>query len=229
MAISITFDLMGAYLFFRSLPAVLLLLPFAGFIASMEWKKCREKEVERLALEFRDGILAMAGALRAGKSAEHAFAEAARELRLLHGKESVMAAEFQQVKIETDSNMPLETAVLKMAARCRVDEIQVFAEVFSVARRTGGELGRILADTAETIGERIRVQEDISALLHGRRLELQIMRITPAFLMAYLQLTTPDYFVPLYTEAAGRVVMLLAFACYLAAWVMGEKILEIRV
>lgn len=218
-----------AYLFYRSIPAFFLMQPLALYLAWDMNRKEACRRAQKLAGQFKDGLLALAASLRAGHSAENAFRDAAEELAFLYGKEERITCEFKRVTVRTDMNVPLEQAVRELADRCGLPDMKTFSEVFSAARRTGGELGRVIIDTVQTIAGRLEVREEIDTMLRGRQYEQKIMRAVPLLILIYMDFTSPGFFSVLYGSLLGRGIMTCCLAVYLAALYLAERISDIQV
>lgn len=220
---------MFSYLFYRSVVAFFVMAPLALWMGWNMEKRDREKREQELCRQFRDGILALAASLRAGHSAENAFRDAAGELVLLYGKEEQMTKEFMKIVSRIEMNVPLEQAVGEMALHLGISDIKTFSEVFSAARRTGGELGRMIQETVHIISGRIEVREEIYTMLRGRQYEQKVMKVLPIFLLLYMDISSPGYFSILYGTILGRGIMTICFVLYLAAWFLSDKLADIRV
>ena len=61
---------------------------------------------------------------------------------------------------KTKVNRTFEEALMDFAKRCGLEDVRSFADVFLSARVHGGELMKIIARTAEIIGEKIREVEN---------------------------------------------------------------------
>ncbi|MCI8465426.1 MAG: type II secretion system protein F [Lachnospiraceae bacterium] len=218
-----------AYLFYRNMMAFFIMQPMAFYLAWKMKQKSRNIQEQKLGGQFKDGLLALAASLRAGHSAENAFQDAAEELAFLYGPEGRITCEFRRVVDQIGMNIPLEQAVQELAVRCKLSDIRVFAEVFSAARRTGGELGRIILDTVQIIAGRLEVQEEIATMLRGRQYEQKVMKMVPLLLLFYMDLTSPGFFSALYGTFLGRGIMTGCLTVYLIAVALAEKISNIQV
>ena len=156
-------------------------------------------------------------------------ADAAKELEFLYGRASGTAAAFYGVSARLRVNVPLEQAVREMAGELKVPEAVSFAEVFAAARRAGGRIDQVILKTVQTLSGRLEVREEIGTLLKGRRYEQKIMKAVPLLILVYMELTSPDYFGVLYGTVAGRIIMTVCLAVYLAAWVLADRIGSIEV
>lgn len=215
------------YVFYRSLLLFLVALIPAACYPLWKRKKLIKKQKQRLTVEFRDAILAMAAALRAGYAVENALMEAVRELRVLYG-ESMMVKELEDMIHKIRLNQPVEKLFLELGKRSGVQAMEEFAQVFAVAKKNGGELTQIVERTVQVIGDKIQVQSEIEVMTAARRYEQKIMNWMPIFLVLYLDFTSPGFFQILYTTAMGRVVMTGCLGVYVLAVWMAEKILKIE-
>lgn len=215
------------YVFYRSLLLFLVALIPAACYPLWKRKELIKKQKQRLTVEFRDAILAMAAALRAGYAVENALMEAVRELRVLYG-ESMMVKELEDMIHKIRLNQPVEKLFLELGKRSGVQAMEEFAQVFAVAKKNGGELTQIVERTVQVIGDKIQVQSEIEVMTAARRYEQKIMNWMPIFLVLYLDFTSPGFFQILYTTAMGRVVMTGCLGVYVLAVWMAEKILKIE-
>ena len=160
---------------------------------------------------------------------ENAFAEALKETDRVYGRGSMISEEIRLMIYKTKVNRTMEDALMDFAGRSGLDDVRSFAEVFLAAKANGGELMRIIAKTAEMIGEKIRIQEDILTGTASRRMEQRIMTMIPMVLVVYLELTSPGFFDVLYTTMAGRLIMSGCLVLYLGAVRLSKRMLEIAV
>lgn len=216
-------------LFYRSLTAVVFFSPLILLVPVQMRGVLAEQRKERLAGQFRDGLLAAAGALSAGYAVDNAWWEAANEMAVVYGEDGEITREFRAIHRKIRMNRTSEEAVEDLAERSGIPEIRQFADVYIAARRTSGNLGPILQETADLLGRRLAVKEEIRTLAAAKRLEQNIMSVMPAAILLYVNLGNPGFTDPLYQGLAGRGIMTCCLAVYgLAIW-MGRKILSVEI
>lgn len=226
-AVAVT-ALLGIF-FYRSLAAVFLMIP-AGlyFLTLLSSRKEKEKR-QRLRNEFKEAILSVAANLRAGYAVENAFRETLQEMKMLYGAEAAIYREFYKIVQGLANRISIEVLMGQFAKRVKLSEIQEFADIFAIAKRSGGNLTEIIYETAGTIGEKIEVEKEIQVLTAAKRMEQNVMSLIPFGIVLYVSATSAGYFDVLYTTPAGRAVMTACFGVYAAAYVLGRKITEIQV
>ena len=78
-----------------------------------------------------------------------------------------------------ESNVTAEVLLKDFAKRSHNENIQNFADVFSVANRTGGNIRQIVYETKNVINDKINVEQEIQTLISGKKNELNIMMVLP--------------------------------------------------
>lgn len=87
----------------------------------------------------------------------------------------------------------------------------------------------IIANTADIIGDKQEIRREIETVVSEKRLEQQIMRYIPFFIIFYISLTTKGYFESLYHNLAGWILMSGSLVVYVVACRLTDKILNIDV
>ena len=88
---------------------------------------------------------------------------------------------------------------------------------------------KIIARTAEIIGEKIRIQEEILTATASRRMEQKIMSAIPILIVVYIELTSPGFFEILYSTMGGRILMTICLGIYLVSCQLAKSFLEIEI
>jgi len=217
------------YVFYRNMLVFAALIPLGVCYPLFLKRTLKKKRLEILRLQFRDAILSAASGLNAGYSVENAFRGALREVERIYGEDSMMAGELRLILRKTRLNQTFEAALKDFADRSGLEDVRNFSEVFLAARKSGGELMKIIARTAEIIGEKIRIQEDILTMTASKRMEQRIMSGIPLLIVLYIETTSPGFFDILYETMIGRLIMTLCVGVYLVSCQVTHMILEIEV
>ena len=215
-----------AFYFYRSLWAVPALSPIGVLCYRNIRKKKAERYREELTVQFRECILAAATSLQAGYSAENAFLECGKDMKLMYGETSPICRELGIIRRGLQINITLEELLQDFARRSGCEEINQFAQIFSLAKRNGGNMAAIIRSSAALIGKQIELRQELRTLLSGKKMELNIMKAMPFGILTYINFGNPGYFDMLYHNLMGAAVMTGCLAVYLAACILGERVLE---
>jgi tight adherence protein B len=218
--------LLLAYFFYRSVWAVFPLAGVGILFFRMESRKKLERCREELDNQFKECILSVTASLKAGYAVENAFIESRNDMKLLYGEDSMIYGELENIRRGLVINITLEELLMDLAVRSRSDDILQFAQVFAIAKRSAGNLTEIIQTTAVIISQRMDAKQEIRTQLSGRQMEQNIMKLMPFGIIFYIGSSYPGYFDALYHNWRGVAIMTGCLAVYLAAYVLGDKILH---
>lgn len=216
-------------LFYRSLFAMIFLSPIGILVWKAQKKKKADKRKKELVIQFKDCIRSVGANLKAGYSVENAFKESLSDIKLLYGEQSHMAQELVYMIQGINNNISLEKLLLSLGRRSGIADIREFAEVFAIAKRSGGNMTDILVRTADVMGRKLDIDSEIQILISAKKLEQQIMNIVPFAIIIYISITSPGFFGVLYHNALGVIIMSLCLLVYLLAYRISTNIISINV
>ncbi|MCH5280903.1 MAG: type II secretion system F family protein [Lachnospiraceae bacterium] len=214
-------------LFYNSLWPIIIgsiaLIPFY----KRERDKLLKKKHEELAVHFKESLFVVLSALKAGYSVENAFVEAQKEMQFRFSEKNVMVQELILINRQVKNNIPIEQLLENFAHKTHSEDIKDFADIFKLAKRSGGDMGEIMEHTISVITRRMEMRETIKLLSAAKKYEQSIMNLVPVGIIFYIRLTNPGYFDSLYHNLFGICVMTAALLVYASAYLLSEKILEI--
>lgn len=217
------------YLFYQNIWLMLTAVPVAVWF--LKWKKrqlIRERK-RKLNYQFKDALNALSVAVQAGYSVENAVSACARDLERLYEKGTDILEEFHYIEKQLRVSVPLEDLFLNFGERSGVEDIENFAAVFYTARRTGGDMGKVIQKVARMLGDKIDVKREIESTLAAKKSEQMIMSVMPAGIILYMQMTSPGFLSVLYGNPVGISAMSICLGIYGTACWLGRKIVDIEV
>lgn len=218
-----------SFTFYRSFQVFLWMLPFALAGPVMERRRLLVRRQKALAGQFKESMMVLASSLSAGFSIENALAVSVEELSMLYGREGMIVREFAFMVQQIRTNRSVEQVLEDFSERSGLEDVKNFAEVFTVAKRSSGDLGGIMRHTAEIIRDKMQVREEIVTMTASRQFEQKIMNMIPFFIVFYVESASPGFFGQMYGTGMGRILMSVCLVVYLVSYVMAKKILEIEV
>lgn len=217
------------YLFYKSIMGIIMLCPLIIIHFKLKKEELAQKRKWQLNMEFKDGINSLAAALGAGFSVEHAFEEAIKDLRGMYPNGAMIISEFAYIANQIQMNITVEKALYNFGQRSGMEDIISFAEVFSTAKRTGGDLIQIIKTTANIISDKLEVKREIMTMLAGKKLEANIMKYVPAGILCFLSVSSPNLLKPLYHNIFGIILMTILLGVYLYTSRLINKIMNIEI
>ena len=218
------------YLFYDTwlviLPAVLSALYGQRFYA----RKKIDARREFLAVQFRDLLYSLSASIGAGRHMGEALIEAGENLRLLYEADTPMMTELAQMRQRISAAGESEERLLyDLAARSKVRDIGTFAEIYSICRKSGGDLVRVIGVTSQVLLDKLTIQQDIRSYTAQKRFEGKVIGIIPPIILLFLRITAPDYLLPLYTGMEGRILMTIALILVIFGFLSADRIMNIGI
>lgn len=217
------------YLFYRSLFVLIPAIPLFILYKKYSAKNAKKKRREELGNQFKDFLLALSAALRAGYSVENALPECAAEMKMMYGEEGLIYKETLIMINQIKLSMPTEKVIDDLAKRSGVTEIELFASVFHIAKRSGGDIVEIIQTTAEDIASKIETKKEVEVVMASKKFEQKIMNAVPMGIIVYISLSSKTLLDPLYGNALGITIMTICLLLYAFAFFLSQKIMDIKV
>ncbi len=217
-----------AYFFYRSVFAVFPLLPVGIFWLRRKKKELGRKQQNELKIQFKEAVLSISAAMRAGYSAENAVRESYKDMVRMYGRESLISRELIYILGGMSNNIPIEKLLQDFGNRSGVEEIKEFGEIFEISKKSGGNIVQVIGQTVDIISRKLEVDREIETLISAKKLEQKIMNAVPFLILFYVNVTSRGFFDMLYHNIAGIVIMTIGIAVYGTAICMEDKIMDIE-
>ncbi|AIQ56726.1 pilus assembly protein TadB [Paenibacillus borealis] len=215
------------YLFYHQLLLAVLLVPGSAAGPRQLRKYLLQRRRSALNLQFKQMLFSLSSSLSAGRSVENAFREAVIDLRMLDPEGSGdMIAELNIICTRMEYGEPVEEALYDFSKRAGMEDVERFADVFMVCKRTGGDLVEIVRRTSTIIGEKLDIQQDIAVSIAQKKFEAKALLVSPLMMVMFMSLTAGDYMEPMYT-GAGIAVSTIALIALLLCYLWTSKIMDI--
>lgn len=163
--------------------------------------------------QLGDMLTMIANALRAGFSFMQALDHIAGEM------DDPVKSEVRRVVTDVNVGMPLEEALNNMTDRVNSPDFNLVVAAVLIQRQVGGNLAQILDTISETINERVRMRREVGALTAQGKMSGVVLGGLPFVLTGVLQMLSPGYLDPLFSDTMGQmalagagVLMLIGFA-----------------
>lgn len=217
------------YVFYESFLPAPFFLPVWGIYMKNWLEDISRKKEQEFREQFKDSIQAMAAALKAGYSVENAIREAGKDLAPMYEKNTRIRKEYDRMCHQLSMKMPAETVLSEFAQRTGQEDVEDFVTVFAAAKRSGGDSISIIRNAVRIISEKIDTEKEIQTMIASQKLEFDIMCVVPFGIILYMKLTFGDFLSALYGNIAGVAVMTVCVCIYMAAYMLGRKIIRIEV
>lgn len=193
------------------------LIPFA-FVALKRRRRLRAFEKN-----FPEAIDLVARVVRAGHALSTGLEMIPNETH------EPVAGEFRALFEEQKLGLPLNEALVRLARRVPLMDVQFFVTALFIQRESGGNLGEILDSLSRVIRERFKVYGEIRTHSAQARLTSAVLIAMPPGILIMLSVANPGYLQPLFAEPLGHLMLFAAVALQAVGALLLWKIVSVEV
>lgn len=221
--------LLADYLFYEQYWILAVMIPIPFMFVHFKRKRIIKERKKVLNYQFKDMLVSLSVSIQAGHSVESGISACISDLERIYEKGADILEELKYIERQKGLSVTMEELFFDLGKRSGVEDIENFASVFYTAKRTGGDMNRVIQKVAKIIGDKVDVSKEIEANLAAKKSEQLLMSFMPAGMIAYLKLTSPGFLDILYGNWFGIAAMTICLGIYIGAYWMGNKIVEIEV
>jgi tight adherence protein B len=213
--------LVGAALL-EDLLLAILVIPTA--FMPLAWLQSKHAQrVVVIELQLDSWLQLLANSLKATPSLGEGIASSAKLMRAPLGEE------LDLVLKELALGTPLDQAVMNMSTRVGSRPVSGALATILVGRQTGGDLTRILEESAATLREMARLEGVVRTKTAEGKSQAYVLGSIPFVLLGALYMVDPYWLQPLAETTMGYVIIAVATSLWLAAIILARKILAVDV
>lgn len=179
-----------------------------------------------LLLQFKDMLEALAASYSAGLNTQDAFDDAYQDLMNIYGNKADIVNEIKIITVGVRNNFILEDLLFDFAQRSGLEDVESFANVFSVCNRQGADIRKIVSETRDIINDKIEMEMDIQTMLAGNKNQLNIMMFMPLIIM--LSLSGMGSMSAVANTPVNVAVKLGVLVLFGVSYLMGRRIVDIK-
>jgi tight adherence protein B len=181
------------------------------------------QHVLRVEAQMDTFIVGLANALKAVPSPAAAIQHLAPVLP------APLRLEIERMLAELRVGSTLEQALLNMAARLDSPEIESALSALLIGLQAGGNLPRVLENSAATIREMHRLEGVVRSKTSESKAQLWVLGAFPYVLAFGFNAVDPGYFLPLQSGVIGTLIVTVAGALWLGALLTARRILKVDI
>lgn len=182
-------------------------------------KIINKKRVEK---DLVKAITIMNHSFIAGKSIMQAIETVKEEM------DGPLHYEFYKMKTELMFGLDLETVLERFYERMPLDDIQYFTTSLIVFNKTGGNIVTIFKLMEKNYYTRMELKKELEATTASARLVYRLLTILPIFMVIVITILNPSYFMILFTNILGILLLIAIMIIYIVYIVIIKKLLKIE-
>jgi tight adherence protein B len=201
----------------------LLLIPPIALAPYYVLKQRCVERVRRVEAQLDSWLLMLSNALKASPSLGDAINNSGKLMR------PPMSEELDLALKEMHLGTPLDQAVLNMSQRIGSQSVSSALATILVGRQTGGDLPKILEESAATLREMARLEGVVRAKTAEGKSQAYVLGVIPFVLIGAIHMVDEHWLEPLGRTTLGFLIIGVAAIFWVVAIFLARKILAVDV
>lgn len=187
-----------------------------------------DKRQRNLKRQFRDMLESLSTSLGAGKNVNDSFEAVAQDMLLQYDEDDFINNELKVIISGIQNNQDIEVLLYDFGRRSGVKDIVMFASIFRISYRKGGNIKEIIMNTNTIMKDKFDISEEIETVITSNKSELNAMMIMPVVMVALFKGMSPDFGAN-FSTFAGVAATTVALVFYGLAFKLGRMIMDIKI
>ena len=186
-----------------------------------------DKRRRMIKTQFRDMLESLSTSLNSGKNVTDAFLAVQQDLSMQYDEDAFIQNELRVIISGIRNNQDIEVLLYDFGRRTGVKDIIMFASIFRISYRKGGNIKEIIKNTNDIMRDKFDIQEDIETSMTSGKSELRMMMVMPVLMIGMFKGMSPDFGAN-FTTPAGIMSTTISLVIYGVAYFIGSKIMDIK-
>lgn len=178
---------------------------------------------KRLENDFLQAIIVMNNAFKSGRSIVQAIELVSTELT------GPIAEEFKKIALELSFGLDIEVVFRRFSERIDLEEAAYLTAALTITNKTGGNIIRVFDSIEKTLFNRKKLRLELKSLTGSSRIIMYVLILIPLIFVVILCLIDSTYFLPLFANPIGLILIFIMIIIYIAYIVVVRKIINVRV
>jgi tight adherence protein B len=180
------------------------------------------RTAELLEEQFRDAVVALAAAVRAGLSVRRALEEVTRE------SDQPLRGFLEGAIARLGVGEPLESALASLADQLGQADAAMLVSLVAIHRRSGGDLATMLDELGRLVGLRRGARRDMRTLTAQARASGAVLAVLPIAFVTLLSWTGGDGLGDFYRTPTGSGLLIGGLTCEILGFLWIRRIVRPR-
>ncbi len=186
---------------------------------NLEFRKKRQRIEE----DLLKAIIIMNNAFKSGRNIMQAIDLVKTDL------DGPIADEFKKIYLDINYGLSLEVVFTRFYQRVKLDEAKYIASSLTLLNKTGGNIVQVFASIEKSFFNKKRLKQELKSMTASSTFVFRLLLILPIVFIGIILSLNSSYFKPLYTTAAGVIVLLLIIILYILYILVIKKVMKVDI
>lgn len=176
--------------------------------------------------QFQSLLESLVNSIGSGKSVYDSFNAAKSDLMMQYTNKDYIVKEINMIIEGLNNNIKIEVLLKEFGYRSGSADIDSFADVFETCYSRGGNIKNVIQSTFQIMNDKMEISREINTMVAAAKQEQNMMLVMPVVFVFLLNNLGAD--MTGRGTAIGYITTTVALVMFAAAYIVGKKILNIK-
>ena len=136
--------------------------------------------------------------------------------------------EFILMEQDLDYGLEIEAVFKRFNKRVNLKEVGYITTSLTILNKTGGNIVSVFSSIEKTVFSNKKLQDELRNLSAASKALYRILVGIPLIFVLVIYILDPTYFVPLYTETLGIVILSIIIIIYILYIIIVKRIIKLK-
>lgn len=194
-----------------------------GFFAPDVFLIAKKKILElTIRNDILKAVIIMNNAFKSGRSTMQAIKIVSEELT------GPISNEFKKMYIDLTFGLSLEDVFSRFSKRINIKEVKYITTSLTILNKTGGNIVKVFSSIERSFFNSRKMEEELKSLTASARAIHKILVSIPIVLYAIIFALNPSYFIPMFQNPLGIMILVIIILLYGIYILIVKKIMDIK-
>jgi tight adherence protein B len=185
-------------------------------------KNAHKKREELFNKQLSESLIIMGNSLRGGFTFMQAMESVSTDMQ------PPISSEFAKVLREIHYGVKQDAALTHMVERVKSKDLELLVSAVLTSQQVGSNLSEILDTISETIGDRIKIKQEIRVMTSQGRISGIVIGALPIFIILAIMVMNPEYFAGFFESFIGKILITLSIVLEVIGFAIINKIVDLK-
>ena len=136
--------------------------------------------------------------------------------------------EFVLMEKDLDYGLEIETVFERFNKRVNLKEVGYITTSLTILNKTGGNIVSVFSSIEKTVFSNKKLQDELHNLSAASTALYRILIAVPIIFAAVIYILDPTYFMPLFSNPLGMIIIIIIISLYIAYIIIVKKIIKLK-
>ena len=142
--------------------------------------------------------------------------------------EGPLKKEFIKMHEDLSYGLELEVVFERFNKRVNLKEVKYITTSLNILNKTGGNIVDVFSSIEKTVFNNKKLEDELKNLSAASKALYRILSIIPIIFIFIIYILDPTYFMPLFTNPIGILILTMIITIYIAYIIIVKKIIRIK-